>query len=252
MGNDFPLSASDLLGFVWSYDTVNTSGVAGPKISKVYKDVLEKEVTVSVRADKWNDFMKITEQDIIAETPGKLYVGDQYLSCYVTSGSPEFYANGFVVMTLTIAASYPYWCSEQKFTFSEGMGSSDADYPYDYPYDYLSVLESGILINAHYAPTPFRMYLYGPCVNPSLYISEHLYRVNATLEEGEYIVVDSRDRTVIKVNSAGVQSNMFDAREKSSDIFAPIPGGENSMFWDGNFWFDITLIAERSSPIWTL
>ena len=252
LGEDFLLSASDLLGFGWTYDTVNTSGIAGPAISKVYKTVLEKELTLSAWAEKLNNLLKVTEPDIVAGTPGRLYVDEQYLSCYLITGSPEYHASGFLVMSVKLVAAYPYWCSERRYVFSAGRSSSDEDYPYDYPYEYLSTLETDDLINAHYAPTPFRLYIYGPCVEPALYINNHLYQVHATLEENEYVIVDSRDRTLVKVDRDRSQKNIFDSREKGSDIFAPIQSGSNPMVWDGTFFFDLVLIAERSVPVWTL
>ncbi len=252
LGEDFRLSASDLLGFGWTYDTVNTSGIAGPAISKVYKTILEKELTLSVWAGKLNDLLKVTEPDIVAGLPGKLYVDEQYLSCYIIAGSPEYHASGLLVLTVKVVAAYPYWCSERRYVFTAGRTSSSEDYPYDYPYEYLSTLETDDLINAHYAPTPFQLYIYGPCTEPALYINNHLYQVHVTLEENEYVVVDSRERTLVKVDAARNKSNIFDTREKESDIFAAIPSGLNPMVWDGTFFFDVVLIAERSVPVWTL
>lgn len=252
MGPDIKISESDLLKFAWSYDTVNTSGVAGPKVTRVHKSIQERRLTITMYADRLDSFLRVTEQDVIAETPGKLYIDSQYLACYIISGSPTYYSNGLTVMEVKVVATYPFWCNEIRYVYSAGRSSDDSDYPYDYPYDYLSTLETDNLVNPHYAPTPFLMYVYGPCTDPALYISNHLYQLHLTVDAGAYVIVDSRDRTITLVNSKGVKTNVFDAREKSSDIFAPIPPGTNPMVWDGTFWFDVVLVAERSVPLWTL
>ena len=43
------------------------------------------------------------------------------------------------------------------------------------------------------------MIIYGPVINPQVTIGTNTYLVNIVLEEGEYLQINSRDRTIVKV-----------------------------------------------------
>ena len=81
--------------------------------------------------------------DIIRNSPGKLYVGDTYMSCYCYSGEAkeyedEFYASDYEIGIMQ--AKPPFWVKEEKFVFekyNENEISNFLEYPYDYEFDYM-------------------------------------------------------------------------------------------------------------------
>ena len=46
------------------------------------------------------------------------------------------------------------------------------------------------------------------------------YLVNAILEEGEYLVIDSRSRTIIKVKKDGEQENLLETRGEATEVMS--------------------------------
>lgn len=63
--------------------------------------------------------MEITEKDIINVTPGRLYVGNSYLKCWLSGTNIGRWVNDLdsVSSDLTVRSDYPYWITEQEFHF---------------------------------------------------------------------------------------------------------------------------------------
>ena len=64
------------------------------------------------------------------------------------------------------------------------------------------------------------------------------------------IVIDQLQRRIESVTAAGERTNLFDYRDKENDIFLPVEPGVNTVIYDGSFDFDITLVQQRSEPLW--
>ena len=76
-------------------------------------------------------------------------------------------------------------------------------------------------------------------------------QVYTTLEAGQYLLIDSRDKTVKRVLNDGSVLNEFDNRRRGTkSIFEPITPGMNEVTWNNAFGFDLTLFIERSEPEW--
>ena len=133
-----------------------------------------------------------------------------------------------------------------------GDGDAYLYYPFAYPYMYSAPTNISYILNEHYSECGFKMVIYGPCVDPAIRINGHLYEVIATLSEGEYILVDTRDKSVKKYASDGTVEDLFNSRNKESEIFEWIPAGSLAVSWNLSFGFDITLFQERSEPRWIL
>lgn len=95
----------------------------------------------------------------------------------------------------------------------------------------------------------FRMVIHGAAVNPTININGHIYQVNTSINDGEYIVIDSVERTVT-LYSGIAEINLFDLRYKQSDIFEPIDATEMTVNWGGSYEVDLILYLERSEPRW--
>ncbi len=75
--------------------------------------------------------------------------------------------------------------------------------------------------------------------------------VDAVLEAGEYLEIDSAAETVTKILTSGIKVNAFHYRSFENSVFRPIQVGRQEVFWDGKFDFDLILFEERSEPKWS-
>lgn len=214
--------------------------------------------TEQERRDAIEEFHAQTERDIINKTPGKLYFGlQQYLECYVISSETYPTEDGFWTYNdVTFYAPYPFWIIDYNYLFPKkedegGAAGGYLEYPFDYSYDYTGWQEGYSRIRTgHYAPSTFTMTIYGPVSDPVINIGGQTYGLFDTIQDGEYVVIDSRYHTITKYLTNGTQQNLYDKRMKQQSIFAPIPPGTSLVRWSGSFGFDVTVHIERSEPKW--
>lgn len=254
---------SDLLDFSWNVEKSNdiisgfTRKIASKSVTVVIKNRNEAEAVLAK-----NRFFEIFEKDVLAKKSGKFVIGDYYLKCYVIGSVKNDYVarSNYITIKLKISTDYPYWCHELEKSFIKGnivnetgAKTGKLSYPYRYPYRYSMPQDVGFILNDHYASCDFKMIIYGPCTNPSILINGHLYEVTTTLYTGEYLVVDSRNNTVIRYLNDGRTENLFNWRNKDHSLFEKIPSGHCSVLWNTDaFGFDIVLFQERSEPKWNL
>ena len=145
-------------------------------------------------------------------------------------------------MELGIYCPYPMWAEEESKSFypdsaDKGEIYNFLDYPYDYQYDYskpLSGTEHWYV--DHYRSSNFQMTIYGPCANPRIIIVGQVYQVYDTLEAHEYIVIDSRKKTIIKRLANGTEQNIFYKKATGNSIFTEIPSGDILINWEWRVW----------------
>lgn len=258
-GYEISVKTCDPYQTEWTYESIKRQ--YGIDITSFGKDPIKLSVTLKYRGtrkqvDKNIEmFFAECENDIIGKTPGALWIGDHYLSGYVTERSTvnvsEYYGRE---QTFIFLSPYGFWISQQKKSFfanDENAESQWLDYDHDYDYDYAPENGSGWQWHVdHFAPSEFEMIIYGPATNPQININGHIYQVYDDVETGEHIKIDSRNNTVVKYRSNGTTQNLYDMRGKTESVFDPIPGGLNVFTWSGAFGFDITLFLERSEPKW--
>lgn len=265
----YKISESDILGYEWSYTgTEYTGNKNGGAISAIRKKIAKTTLTVAVSAISKADYAQalrnllgVTEADILNNSPGRLYVGDYYYPCYIYGSDKKEWErmSTFLENKLKVVSSYPLWCREQQKSFLRGNPAAAGEtdeylfYPVAYPYRYSLPHDAGFLNNDHYAACDFRLIVYGPCTNPAIRINGHLYQVTAVLYAGDYLQIDSRDNTVVRRRADGRVENLFNQRNKGSELFEKIPAGRCAVTWSTEaFGFDIILYQERSEPEWNL
>jgi len=250
----------------WAYEYDSMSGINGVKITSFNKKLAEKDLKLEVFADSEEHYASIVEsfhesceKDIINLTPGKLFVNNYYIQCYISGSQYGEYDENFyaVEKTISIVTEYPFWCQDVVTSFYKKeealLDGETLDYPRVYPYDYKRSDDAGSnLLNNHYAPCDFQMCIQGACVEPDITIGGHLYEVKTTVSDNEYLIIDSRFNTVKKYDKYGNEFDVFNSRNKESDLFQKIPVGNSLTVWSGEFSFDVTLFYERSEPKWTL
>lgn len=219
-----------------------------------------------------NRLEDVFEKDVISGRAGRLYVGKSYMNCFLSMTEKDRWINdlGHAKVNLQVTSDYPYWITECPYTFrkkSESVPLTSSliglDYEHDYEYEYVYGFSEGndgtlqYMVNDHYTDSGFKMTIYGPCINPAIRIAGHLYELRTVLYDGEYAVVDSstrfsQDRAIYKVQVDGTVMDLFNARNKSSEIWKKIPPGRSTVTWNGDFGFDIVLFSERGTPSWIL
>lgn len=257
--NGVYLNYNDFRDYSWRYDTINS------RISRFYHAVTKRKLPLVVfcasdteAAEVKNRLMDLSEADIEAMLPGRVYIGEYYTNGYVTDSTKSDYLNDkrYCKITLTLTSDDPAWYKEKLFPFhsaaDEGNSvSGGIDYPYDYKFDYATTLTGRTVHCDAASSSAFRLMIYGPVENPAITIGGHTYAVNCSVGAGETLLIDSLLKTITLTTASGQKVNMFDKRFRDSYIFEPIPAGQNLVAYSGSFGFDLTVIEKRSEPRWT-
>lgn len=246
---------NDLRDYEWGYETQLN------KIVGFTKGVVEKTIPLIIFCDSEeqgikirNQIFSIMETDILEKQPGKIFIGDFYLSGYVTGSKKNKYLlnKRYMELQLTYTTDHPFWIKEHAYQFKskELMSSNNKRYAYRYAYRYANGLMNTSIVNDHYTDCNFRMIVYGPIQDPLVYIGGHEYLVKIILEENEYLEIDSAAETVVKVTAFGERINAFHNRNFANSVFKPIRPGKQNVGWSGRFDFDLIVYEERSEPKW--
>lgn len=252
------LQTGDILDYEWTYTARNN------KICGFQKEIAEKEFTISVfgnsedeYGENWKTLHDVFELDVRNLTPGYLYFGNYYLQGYIISSQKEGweYDNGIVDNTLRLVTDSALWIRELKKEFypaSRSRAASGLDYQFDYKYEYFPGADGVIHWDVdHFSSSDFQMVVYGPCVDPRILINGYSYQIFDTLENNDYLIIDSQRHTVWKYLANGTIQNLYDLRAKQQDVFEKIPAGNLTVNWNAVFGFDLALYLERSEPEWS-
>lgn len=198
----------------------------------------------------------IFDYDVAAGTSGKLWVNGSYLRCWC-SGSVKELSCDFpdrAQLTVTVCPEQPAWCTERSYRIVGGDTVSDPDghcYPYRYPYRYGTTRRSVSLVNTHFAPAPMRITLYGPALEPRVYVGGSCIGVNSPLYEGERVTIDQQNKIITRTGTDGQTVNCFGDRIKNGQTFDYAPSGSTVVdLYSQTLGVDIVLIEQRSEPSW--
>lgn len=218
-------------------------------------DVMICGTSRSDHDSKVNALINAVELDVVTNAPGRLYVGDYYIKCYLyKSKKPDRYINAQKsVLSFTLIYGKNLWIKEtrKEYIWTENIDTEGRGYAYGYDYDY--TMGSGNVAkirNTHFASCNFVLKISGYAKNPMVTIGDHVYRIMETVQKNEILTIDTRNKTIVLTKNNGVQVNCYSKRDKSSYIFEPIPAGEQRLYWNAAFNLEITLYEERSEPLW--
>lgn len=228
------------------------------------KNVLkERYLTISVCGsneqeyyDNLNRLHDVFEKDIASQIPGRLYFQGSYQTCYVIASTKTEWEDTDCMLDneIRIIPVNPCWIREETRHFyhtSETDVSEGTDFPFGFPFGFAKSNTGAEKWNIdHYTSSNFKITIYGPCVDPRILINGYPRQVFTSLEANEYLVIDSRDSTVIKHLANGTAVSAYNSRQFQPSIFEKIPSGLLGIDWSGAFGFDITLYIERSEPKW--
>lgn len=247
---------NDLHDFAWNVTSKND------KISNFKKGVVSKTIPIILKCDSEaeglalrNRLFEVFEKDVLTKKYGRIYIGDYYLQCYITGTKKTQYLinNNYMVISATVKTDIPEWIKETTTSYGVSTKSTDdyLDYPYDFPHDFGNTLTNTTVRNDSLMASSFIITIYGHVQNPTLYIREHEYTVNVLVDAGEYLTINSVNKTIILTKSNGEQVNCFNSRNKDSYIFEKIPVGTSVVTSPNQqIYFDLTLLEERSEPKW--
>lgn len=254
-------------GYFHAYEWIpnTTEKEMGVTVNSFTKEPVVYDITLTVRGKEFerkqflNKLTNAFEYDVVNLSPGRIYYGKYYIDGYIKKSSNEVSSenNSRTDCKIEIYCPYPFWAMEQEQSFypdsaNKGEAYGFLEYPYDYPYDY-SRKSSGTQnwFIDHFRDNNFEMVIYGPCADPRIIINDYPYQIYETLENGEYILIKSRDKTITKHLGNGTIQNIFAKRAKDKSVFSLIPSGMLTLNWSGEFGFDIKVYKERSVPEWS-
>lgn len=256
----YRIQTGDLFDYRWEYK--NLTRKSG-KIIGFKRTVRSKKLLLGISNknkksyyEALDHFHETIEQDILDGIPGRLYVGKTYMNCYIIASAKTNWEYDINVLDndIELISENSFWITEKTFFFQQSDSSNQGtSFPFDFPFDFAGTTKgNSMLNNDHYAEADFRMTIYGSCMNPQITIGGYTYSVNTTVEENEYLIINSREGTVIRVQQDGTHVNEFNNRSTAEKgVFRKIPAGNLNVNWSGDFGFDITLYQERSEPKWS-
>ena len=225
-------------GYFHAYEWIpnTTEKEMGVAVNSFTKEPVVYDITLTVRGKEFerkqflNKLTNAFEYDVVNLSPGRIYYGKYYIDGYIKKSSNEVSGenNSRTDCKIEIYCPYPFWSMEQEQSFypdsaNKGEAYGFLEYPYDYPYDY----------------------------SRKSIINDYPYQIYETLENGEYILIKSRDKTITKHLGNGTIQNIFAKRAKDKSVFSLIPSGMLTLNWSGEFGFDIKVYKERSVPEWS-
>jgi hypothetical protein len=268
-GDQYVINFDGIFDYDWQYKHTSF-GSRGGRITKFYRDMLEKTVKIYVKAKTQHEldqnlrsFFETVEADVLETIPGRLVLDtEEYLICYLIA-SKKTLGSGVSVMICgaKIVTEIPFWCRDVLYHYGQNVaaGSPEViidpflDYMYDYDYDYSSGTNVQTITNDFIAGTEgshFEMTIYGYAEQPIVTIGDHPYQVHVTAQAAERIVIDSRTQTVKLHKPNGEIENIYRFRDKENSVFALIPPGVSTV--SANAMFDLVIYQERSEPRWNL
>lgn len=210
-----------------------------------------------------DELRRLADRDVAMATPGTLTVDGWSQRAYITAADPSSISRAHMAAKLTVVLLDGVWrkghtVAFELLTATAGDGEF-LDLPYDLPYDLGVPATRKYLDVGSWGAAPLRFTVYGPCVNPAVRIDGNWYRVDVTVPDGGYLVVDplATPRSVTMVAADGSTADAF-AKARRGDglgsgeyIFQPASPGVHEVEWDRSFGFDLTWYEEEGEPPWS-
>ena len=251
-------TAAGIRGRSWAYSIGYRSlaGVSRParecSLSVAFADAAE--------ADR---LRRLADRDMRDGTPGRLDAHGWEQRCYIVKSEVGAVFGGYHSAELTVVLLDGVWrkghtVAFERLTATEGDGEF-LDLPYDLPHD-LGVPSTRRYVDiAGWGAAPLRFTVYGPCVNPAVRIDGNWYRVDVTVPDGGYLVVDplATPRSVTLVGPDGSTTDAFAKARRGNGlgsgeyVFQPASPGVHEVEWDRSFGFDLTWYEEEGEPPWS-
>ena len=210
-----------------------------------------------------DELRRLADRDVAMATPGTLAIDGWSQRAYITAADPSSISRAHMAAKLTVVLLDGVWRKGHTVAFEQLTATSGdgefLDLPYDLPYD-LGVPSTRRYVDVgEWGAAPLRFVVYGPCVNPAVRIDGNWYRVDVTVPDGGYLVVDplATPRSVTLVAADGSTTDAFAKARRGNGsgsgeyIFQPASPGVHEVEWDRSFGFDLTWYEEEGEPPWS-
>lgn len=210
-----------------------------------------------------DELRRLADRDVAMATPGTLAVDGWSQRAYITAADPSSISRAHMAAKLTVVLLDGVWRKGHTVAFellTAAAGDGEfLDLPYDLPHD-LGVPSTRRYVDiAGWGAAPLRFTVYGPCVNPAIRIDGNWYRVDVTVPDGGYMVVDplATPRSVTVVGPDGSVTDAFAKARRGNGlgggeyVFQPASPGTHEVEWDRSFGFDLTWYEEEGEPPWS-
>lgn len=210
-----------------------------------------------------DELRRLADRDVAMATPGTLAVDGWSQRAYITAAEPTSISRAHMAADLTVVLLDGVWRKGHTVAFEQLTATSGdgefLDLPYDLPYD-LGVPSTRRYVDVgEWGAAPLRFVVYGPCVNPAVRMDGNWYRVDVTVPDGGYLVVDplATPRSVTLVAADGSTTDAFAKARRGNGlgsgeyVFQPASPGVHEVEWDRSFGFDLTWYEEEGEPPWS-
>ena len=210
-----------------------------------------------------DELRRLADRDVTMATPGTLAVDGWSQRAYITAAEPSSISRAHMAAEMDVVLLDGAWRKGHTVAFEQLTATSGdgefLDLPYDLPYD-LGVPSTRRYVDVgEWGAAPLRFVVYGPCVNPAVRIDGNWYRVDVTVPDGGYLVVDplATPRSVTLVAADGSTADVFAKARRGNGlgsgeyIFQPASPGVHEVEWDRSFGFDLTGYEEEGEPPWS-
>lgn len=210
-----------------------------------------------------DELRRLADRDVAMATPGTLAIDGWAQRACITAAEPSSISRAHMAAKLTVVLLDGVWRKGHTVAFEQLTATSGGgeflDLPYDLPYD-LGVPSTRRYVDVgEWGAAPLRFVVYGPCVNPAVRIDGNWYRVDITVPDGGYMVVDplATPRSVTLVAADGSTTDAFAKARRGNGsgsgeyIFQPASPGVHEVEWDRSFGFDLTWYEEEGEPPWS-
>lgn len=248
---------TDIFDFEWTHKAEEVGG-GRLKVRNFRRPIASRKLRVDIIDDKAGSVLDQMYDtfavDVETETPGRLYVGASYISCYVIASAKQEVHDGLVCVDLTILIPHPVWIQDEVILlheYSTGQHSGGWKFPLKFPARFAAAQGSILISNPARWPSYMQIEYFGPCENPYIAIDSNVYGVSGTLLAGERYVIDQVEGKILKIKAHGEIENVFHLRTKASSVFAPLAPGDHRLTYSGKFKARLTVKRERGERLWS-
>lgn len=247
------INENDFRNYEWTFNSLYNRITSFER--KIRKNTLPVIVVGSDAKTVANNIFEIIEKDVLTTQAGRMYIGDHYLTgFFYASSKKEYTTDGVIQFDLTFVSDQGFWIKEFPYIYRVNMERSGGDkglgYSYGYPYGFNSPISSQNLVNASFVPSNAIITIYGYVINPKVIIGGNVYQVLTTVNAGEQLVINTKEKSAIVISSKGEKRSVYALRNLESYLFEKVKTGTSKVICDPDFNFNVTLLEERSEPAW--
>lgn len=246
--------------YLWEYDTQFGKQRNFRREKKSYP------FSIIISSNDLADFDALCDvfsDDVIAGEPGHFLINGWKLECLVIKSAHKFYGRRDNVIDFEAVSQTSTWIKTETKSYNgiAGGGSVDTDLGRDYSYTE-GLLGRGYnlgysAVESHYASIDlsgsgngYEVLVYGPQVDPVIYLDGEPVQVNVTIDANERLQIISNGsiKTIKILSQSGAETDAFVYRDKEHSPFLTLDKHTDLTY--GQIRFDFTTIERRSEPTW--